>query len=312
MTIAPENLKAVRRLLLDHLDIRENSNAYPTDLDPNEVGIIGDPNHRGGYHCGRDRVDDDDYSVRESSRDRSGLTEAASALDIGQWSTTVAGKRHDLRSMSIWLVAQCKAGAADTRDIREVIYSPDGDVVKRWDRLGKRSSGDSSHRWHTHISYHRDATRAGRDLTALFRRYLTTIGLAAGEDDDMFCQYGQRGAAVKLLQYRLHNLGHSPGDIDSTYGDKTAVALAAAVRAYNGAVTDGRTYGPEQMIYLDVMWSRKYGGGGQPGPAGPPGAPGPAGPPGPAGDVTATVAGAVAEIGRRIVAGAASESQARG
>jgi hypothetical protein len=172
MTFAPANLTAVRRLLLDHCP----------GLAPAEVGIVGDPAHRGGYHCGRDRLDSDDYSVRESSRDRNGLTEAASALDIGQWSARVGGKAHSLASMSMWLVAQCKAGTADSKDIREIIYSPDGTVVRRWDRLGRRSSGDSSHRWHTHISYHRDATKAGRDLTALYRRYLTSIGIL---EDDM-------------------------------------------------------------------------------------------------------------------------------
>lgn len=177
MTTAPESLKAVRRLLLEHLDIHENSTAYPTDLDPAEVGIVGDPNHRGGYHCGADRVDLDDYSVRESPRDRNGLSDYACALDIGAWSMRIAGKTHNLRSMSTWLVAQCKAGAPDTRDIREIIYSPDGTTVRRWDRLGKRSTGDSSHRWHTHISYHRDAIKDGRDQALLMRRYLTSIGL---------------------------------------------------------------------------------------------------------------------------------------
>lgn len=181
MTYAPDNLIQVRRLLLQHLDMQPGR-VVPSDLDPAEVGIVGDPAHVGGYHCGADRVRRvsgviRDYSVVESSRDRSGLTNAAAALDVGDWSTRVGGKTHNLRSMSVWLVAQCKAGSPDTRDIREVIYSPDGTVVRRWDRLGKRSSGDGSHRWHTHISYHRDAIRAGRDQTAVWRRYLTEIGL---------------------------------------------------------------------------------------------------------------------------------------
>ena len=64
------------------------------------------------------------------------------------------------------------------RDLREIIYSPDGKVVRRWDRLGKRSSGDDSHLWHTHFSFFRDSTKADRDQTPLFRRYLTGIGLS--------------------------------------------------------------------------------------------------------------------------------------
>ncbi|RAN92667.1 hypothetical protein GAR05_06159 [Micromonospora saelicesensis] len=173
MTRAPANLLAVRSLLITHLDNAPG----PDDLDPGEVGIVGDSAHRGGYHCGSDRVVTNDYSVVESSRDRAGLSDFACALDVGQFSATVAGKSHNLRSFSVWLAGQCKAGAADTKDIREVIYSPDGSTVKRWDRLGKRTSGDSSHRWHTHISYHRDAIKAGRDQTAVMRRYLTMIGL---------------------------------------------------------------------------------------------------------------------------------------
>ncbi|WP_329013259.1 hypothetical protein OG271_04070 [Micromonospora rifamycinica] len=169
MTTSPPNLQATRRLLLDHLG--------PHGLDPAAVGIVGNAAHRGGYHCGVDRVVNRDYSVVESSRDQAGLSDHACALDIGTWSVTVGGRRYDLRHLSAWLVEQCKAGSADTHDIREVIYSPDGKVVRRWDRLGKRSSGDDSHLWHTHISYHRDAIKAGRDQAGLMRRYLTSIGL---------------------------------------------------------------------------------------------------------------------------------------
>ncbi|MEK8108645.1 hypothetical protein NKG94_34415 [Micromonospora sp. M12] len=179
MTRAPANLLAVRSLLITHLDNAPG----PDDLDPDEVGIVGDPAHRGGYHCGSDRVVNGDYSVVESPRDRAGLTLDAAALDAGQFEVRSGGRTHNLPSFSVWCVAQCAANAADTRDIREIIYSPDGRTVKRWDRLGRRSTGDSSHRWHTHFSFFRDAIRAGRDQRPLFRRYLSSIGLL--EDDDM-------------------------------------------------------------------------------------------------------------------------------
>ncbi len=181
MTTAPQCLTDSRALLLRYLDIHESS-AYPSDLDPAEVGIVGDPAHRGGYHCGRDRLDADDYSVVESSRDRSGLTYDASALDIGDFTIRVDGRPHDMRSLAVWLVDQCQAGTPDSRDIREIIYSPDGVTVRRWDRLGRRSTGDRSHLWHIHISVHRDAIRAGRGLVPLFTRYLTDIGLIEGDD----------------------------------------------------------------------------------------------------------------------------------
>jgi hypothetical protein len=185
VTRAPANLLAVRTLLLTHLDNAPG----PDDLDPAEVGIVGDSAHRGGYHCGSDRTVTNDYSVFESSRDRNGLTLDAAGLDVGPFKVTTPKGTFDLRHYSKWLVAQCAANTVDTRDIREVIYSPDGTTVKRWDRLGKRSSGDSSHRWHTHQSYFRDAVKAGRDQTAVVRRYLTEIGLLKAptsvEDDDM-------------------------------------------------------------------------------------------------------------------------------
>lgn len=179
MTRAPANLIAVRSLLLTHLDNAPG----PDDLDPAEVGIVGDPAHRGGYHCGSDRVVTGDYSVFESPRDRAGLTLDAAALDVGPFSVVAGGKTHNLQTFSVWCVAQCAAGAADTKDIREIIYSSNGTTVRRWDHLGRRSSGDSSHRWHTHFSFFRDAIKAGRDQRPLFRRYLASIGLL--EDDDM-------------------------------------------------------------------------------------------------------------------------------
>ncbi|MGY0005294.1 hypothetical protein [Micromonospora sp. I033] len=178
MTTAPANLLAVRNLLLTYLNVDKNT-VRTQDLEPGEVGIVGDSNHRGGYHCGSDRVVPNDYSVVESTRDSSGLTLHASALDVGTFSVSSGGATHNLRTFSTWFVSQCAAGAADARDIREIIYSPDGRTVKRWDRLGKRTTGDSSHLFHTHFSFFRDSTKAGWDQTPLFRRYLTAIGLIA-------------------------------------------------------------------------------------------------------------------------------------
>ncbi|MGB2570546.1 hypothetical protein ACPFP2_19145 [Micromonospora citrea] len=182
MTTAPANLLAVRRLLLDHLNVDPDT-VRADDLEPGEVGIVGDAAHRGGYHCGSDRVVTNDYSVVESTRDSSGLTLDASALDVGVFEVQSGGRTHNLYTFSTWCVAQCVANTPDSRDIREIIYSPDGRTVRRWDRLGRRTSGDDSHLWHTHFSFFRDSTKAKRDQTPLFRRYLTTIGLL--EDDDM-------------------------------------------------------------------------------------------------------------------------------
>lgn len=179
VTVAkPKHLEA-RALLIEHLN-RQPGSGPASDLDPEEVGIVGGPAHVAAgisYHLGKDQLQlsKRPYSVYESPRDQAGLSNYASAMDIGSFSVTVNGQTHNLRTFSLWLVDQCKAGTADTQDIREIIYSPDGVVVKRWDRLGIRTSGDDSHLWHTHLSEFRDAT--GARMLALFRRYLTEIGV---------------------------------------------------------------------------------------------------------------------------------------
>lgn len=151
MSYAPSSLLALRSYLKEH-----------TGLSTVSLGIVGDSNHLSGYHLGRDRIydgtgpgqGDADYSVR-TARDRSGLTNAAMAIDIGNFAR--------LRAMSVWLVSRCRANAPGTRDIREVIYSPDGQTVLRWDRERGINSdprpgeADSSHRTHTHVSFYRDS-----------------------------------------------------------------------------------------------------------------------------------------------------------
>lgn len=172
MTFAPEPLKAARSFLL----------ANVPGLDSAEVGIVGSTAHANtgtSYHLGKSQLRSDAYSVDESARDRRGLSEAASGMDIGEFSFQAGGKPHTLRTFSAWLVFECRSGAPDTADIREVIYSLDGTSVRRWDRLGRRTTGDGSHRWHTHVSYFRDSEH--RDKTALYRRYLTEIGLLEAE-----------------------------------------------------------------------------------------------------------------------------------
>lgn len=148
MTNAPTDLLAIRQYLLKVVDLAGDA-----------VGIVGDPAHAssGGYHEGNDdlaRVGrlNSDYSKRESGRDQPG-TNSASALDIGDFSHNGL----TLRAITLALVAACQRGDPRTRDIREVIYTPDGSTVRRWDRLGIRDTGDSSHLYHTHLSFFRDS-----------------------------------------------------------------------------------------------------------------------------------------------------------
>jgi hypothetical protein len=152
VTYAPADLLAVRQFLLTS-----------TGLSGDAVGIVGDPDHAstGGYHEGNDdlaRVGrlNTDYSKRESARDRPG-TNAASAIDYGTFRKNVNGVWVSDRTVTAGLVLACQRGDPRTRDVREVIYTPDGSTVRRFDRLGIRSTGDSSHLYHTHISFFRDS-----------------------------------------------------------------------------------------------------------------------------------------------------------
>jgi hypothetical protein len=168
VTFAPKTLLDARTWIIANMKVPAAS-----------VGIVGDAKHFGGYHCGKNRILGNDYSVVQSSRDRNGLSMAASAIDIGMFTVKRNGKTVDLKHFSNWLVNECAKGAKDTLDIREVIYSPDGKTVKRWDRLKKSNTGDSSHLWHTHISYFRDSEN--RDKVSLFKRYLEGDTVSAKE-----------------------------------------------------------------------------------------------------------------------------------
>lgn len=169
-----------------------------TGLSLAALGVVGDPAHGGeGYHVGWDRLRSaygrNDYSVNQSPRDAS-PTDAAMALDIGSFPR--------LREMSIWIVKQCQAGTADSADIREVIYSPDGRVVKRFDRLGRQSGGDDSHLWHTHISYFRDSE--DRDKAALFRRFLEGGAVANADETERTAFNGDAwGAGIFMLSPKV-------------------------------------------------------------------------------------------------------------
>ncbi|MEV4760157.1 hypothetical protein AB0J86_34355 [Micromonospora sp. NPDC049559] len=265
MTTAPDNLLAVRDLLLEYLDIAPGSPS--SDLTPAEVGIVGDPEHRGGYHCGSDRVTWDDYSVDESPRDRSGLTLYASALDTGWFEVRSRGALHNLRTFSAWCVAQCAANTADSRDLREIIYSADGRTVRRWDRLGRRSTGDSSHLWHTHFSFFRDATKAGRDQRPLFRRYLTEIGLLASEDEDMTPEQDRRLTAIDTRLFALFRGDTSVTLKDVATGNNVVeqitpnirlTAIEQALKAIPGltaqvAALSGKDFTDENAIVAGVL-----------------------------------------------------------
>lgn len=147
VTYAPDDLKIVQEYTKT-----KTGQSYAS------LGIVAGQ-VQGGYHAGVDMLrllgtapeqPGGDYSYTESQRDRNGLSDAASAFDLG-------GNFSRFREITMGIVNACKNGDPRTRDIREVIYTPDGTTVKRWDRLGIRSSGDDSHLSHTHVSFFRDS-----------------------------------------------------------------------------------------------------------------------------------------------------------
>ena len=161
MTVAPSKLSELQTFL-----------KAKTGLKAVSIGIVGNAKHKSGYHLGRDRIfkpggqGENDYSVK-TDRDVAGLSDAASAMDIGSFK--------GFRRMSRFIVSEARANAPDTRDIREIIYSPDGKKVLRWDRQRgfaskpKAGEADDSHLSHTHVSWYRDSQK--RDKTGVFRRF---------------------------------------------------------------------------------------------------------------------------------------------
>ena len=159
MTYAPPTLVELGRYWTQHGDVN--------------LGIVGDTRHQAkgtSYHLGRSQLTPDAYS-RKTHRDRAGLSDAASAIDLGK----LNGNLGQLRAFSVWLVKQCQSNAPGTQDIREVIYSPDGKTVLRWDRergvnsAPRPGEADNSHLGHSHVSWYRDSEK--RPKVAAFRPY---------------------------------------------------------------------------------------------------------------------------------------------
>lgn len=141
------------------------------DLGNNELGIVGSPSHVAtgtSYHLGKDQLQmwKNPYSAR-NARDLAGLSNAASALDIDD-------DLDELRALSLWLVQQCQRGTPGAIDVREIIFSPDGVNVLRYDQERGQTSApvpddDISHRTHTHVGYYRDSEF--RDKVGLYQRF---------------------------------------------------------------------------------------------------------------------------------------------
>lgn len=188
MTFAPPTLIALARLWTDEGGVN--------------LGIVGDAPHvLGGtsYHLGRNQLLPSAYS-RVLPRDVAGLSDAASAIDLGR----LDGSYANLQAFSRWLVERVRSMPTTYRDVREVIYSPDGQKVMRWDNhlrvlnLGGTGTGqgDNSHLTHTHISFFRDSEF--RDKRPLFAPYFALGGGAAGQEETMLPMLDSRAREVTL------------------------------------------------------------------------------------------------------------------
>lgn len=154
MTIAPPKL----------LDLAAR---LKSQIGPFFLGIVGDKNHKYGYHLGAYEVPSSDYS-RQHKRDRDGITKYggyyAAAIDIGMgWKAS--------RAWLKWLVAECQKGKFP--DVREVIGSFDGKTCFYYDNVDrkvyKRTAKD--HITHSHIAFFRDAImRDQRGVLADWRK----------------------------------------------------------------------------------------------------------------------------------------------
>lgn len=256
MTYAPATMLETRSYLI-------NQDKAPPLLEPSEVGIVADTSHvleGTGYHLGKDQLkfDKNPYSAR-TARDKAGLADpeianAACAIDIDDdWDY--------MRQFFPWCVEECRKSAPDTLDIRELIYSPDGVNVFKWDRENgvtslPRPSTQISHRTHGHISKYRDSTR--RSLKPLFERFYRVF-VGGGDDPmaSMFVKFGDGENVpggleeVRDFQSDLTTLGadFTPvGGIDGKYGKGTQSRFLAIVPA--ALAGDGTHYNAASRRYV--------------------------------------------------------------
>jgi hypothetical protein len=179
-----------------------------TGLGAADVGIVGDGEHQrtGGFHEGRDVLvaigryhgpasahvgeAGEDYSARQA-RDRNGLTDQASASDVGsQWSN--GGRQAWLRWNNL-LYAEMRDHPDRLPALRAVNICLDGRTKQRYDQLhrdqGLIASTDTVDT-HTHMEFWRD-TEGQRKPT--LDRIVTLMRAAVSgatpppttEDDDM-------------------------------------------------------------------------------------------------------------------------------
>ena len=252
MSNAPTGLLAFRRAVMS-----------VTGLGAAEVGIVGDGAHArtGGYHEGRDVLVSigryhpgdqyigaagEDYSAR-LRRDRTGLTDDASAVDVGDnWPR---GGRAAWLRWNRSLVAALHAGDQALAPVRAVNYSPDGTARKRTDREHGWSVIDStdSVNIHTHVEFYRDSEgrrQACLDrLVALMGAAITGGSVTTQAEASAANASANSWAAVQLLpSYTVPFPNNDPNAKPTTVPGALAVAVEATLikGAGSAALTDAQ------------------------------------------------------------------------
>lgn len=254
MSYAPQNL----------LDVRDYVQTQ-TGLSDDDLGIVGDEDHETGYHLGKDRTTSRDYS-RQLARDIAGLTNAASASDIGKFARLMA--------LTAFLLDKAKSGQAkDPATGKSLIRAINGPAADgrayRWDSQDGwkpeiKAKGDS-HETHVHIEWFRDTEFMPK--VWLFRGFFEGV--------NMFCKLNDTGNNVLAMQIMVCRLGGTVGGSADKYADCNGsynVGTAAGLGRILGMPGPVNNYGPWEYSALHVM--------GSPGPQGKPGPKGDKGDPG--------------------------------
>jgi hypothetical protein len=191
-----------------------------TGLPADAVGIKGDKKHADkgvSYHLGKDQIkkNKNPYSVR-LKRDVNGLTNAASAMDIGDdWPR---GGREAWKRFNNLLVAALQGGDPALATIRATNFSPDGSQRKRADRQLAFRIGDSDDNVdiHTHIEWYRD-TEGHRDGACITRIVALMEQAITGKE--------QKGFLMALTDTQQANIAFTLLNIPSPDGSHSRVPL---------------------------------------------------------------------------------------
>lgn len=260
MTTAPADLVEIQHYCHDR-----------TGQEWGALGIIHGSPQGGGYHEGEDlliaagrapgpQYPHSDYSYADApARDlypngRLAGGNYASAFDLG-------GGFPRRLEFNIWMLGRLQANDPRARDIREMIYTPDGTVVRRFDRTGKQAnSGDSTHLSHTHFSFFRDSQgrRAGDDnflglLKEFFEGTEGTDYVGINDTDAAYLTWRveaithmfdtvrsgpEKGSAVDIVRTVKSQSTLLAAVAADVAGIKAAVAALAAVIATGGGDVD--------------------------------------------------------------------------